>query len=65
VTYLLDTNTCIRYLNGRSPQIKKRLEARVSFTLVAAPNGRDYTWRTLSSRSVLPSLAGWAGAAVL
>ena len=27
MTYLLDTNTCIRYLNGRSPQIKKRLEA--------------------------------------
>ena len=26
MTYLLDTNTCIRYLNGRSPQIKKRLE---------------------------------------
>ena len=27
MTYLLDTNTCIRYLNGRSPQIKKHLEA--------------------------------------
>ena len=27
MTYLLDTNTCIRYLNGRSPQIRKRLEA--------------------------------------
>lgn len=23
--YLLDTNTCIRYLNGRSPQVFKRL----------------------------------------
>jgi len=27
LTYLLDTNTCIRYLNGRSPSVRKRLEA--------------------------------------
>ena len=27
MTYWLDTNTCIRYLNGRSPQIKNHLEA--------------------------------------
>jgi tRNA(fMet)-specific endonuclease VapC len=27
VIYLLDTNVCIRYLNGRSLAIKKRLEA--------------------------------------
>lgn len=25
--YLLDTNTCIRYLNGRSPQVLERLDA--------------------------------------
>jgi len=25
--YLLDTNTCIRYLNGRSPNIRARLRA--------------------------------------
>jgi tRNA(fMet)-specific endonuclease VapC len=25
--YLLDTNTCIRYLNGRAPNVFKRLEA--------------------------------------
>jgi tRNA(fMet)-specific endonuclease VapC len=25
--YLLDTNTCIRYLNGRAPQVRTRLEA--------------------------------------
>ncbi len=25
--YLLDTNTCIRYLNGRSDRIRRRLEA--------------------------------------
>ena len=24
--YLLDTNVCVRYLNGRSPAIKRRLE---------------------------------------
>lgn len=27
MTYLLDTNTCIRYLNGRSDPIRRRLEA--------------------------------------
>lgn len=26
MTYLLDTNTCIRYLNGRSPTVRARLE---------------------------------------
>lgn len=25
--YLLDTNTCIRYLNGRSPSTRQRLQA--------------------------------------
>lgn len=25
--YLLDTNTCIGYINGRSPQIRMRLQA--------------------------------------
>jgi len=27
LTYLLDTNTCIRYLNGRSPQVKSHLQS--------------------------------------
>ncbi len=27
MTYLLDTNACIRYLNGRSPQVKGRLQS--------------------------------------
>ena len=27
MTYLLDTNTCIRYLNGRSPQVRSNLES--------------------------------------
>lgn len=26
--YLLDTNVCIRYLTGRSPQIRERLESQ-------------------------------------
>jgi tRNA(fMet)-specific endonuclease VapC len=26
MSYLLDTNTCIQYLNGRSPKVKQRLE---------------------------------------
>jgi tRNA(fMet)-specific endonuclease VapC len=25
LTYLLDTNTCIRYLNGRAPSVRQRL----------------------------------------
>ncbi len=27
MTYLLDTNTCIRYLNGRAPRVLQRLQA--------------------------------------
>ncbi len=27
MTYLLDTNACIRYLNGRSPSVREHLEA--------------------------------------
>ena len=27
MTYLLDTNACIRYLNGRSQQVRNRLES--------------------------------------
>jgi tRNA(fMet)-specific endonuclease VapC len=27
MTYLLDTNTCIRYLNGRSPSVVRRVRA--------------------------------------
>jgi tRNA(fMet)-specific endonuclease VapC len=28
MTYLLDTNTCIQYLNGRSENIKRHLESK-------------------------------------
>lgn len=28
MTYLLDTNVCIRYLNGRSPGVRAQLQAR-------------------------------------
>jgi tRNA(fMet)-specific endonuclease VapC len=27
VTYLLDTNVCIRYLNGRAPGVRERLQS--------------------------------------
>jgi tRNA(fMet)-specific endonuclease VapC len=27
MTYLLDTNTCIRYLNGRAPDVRRQLES--------------------------------------
>lgn len=27
MTYLLDTNTCIRYLNGRAPNVTRRVRA--------------------------------------
>lgn len=30
MTYLLDTNTCINYLNGRSEAIRRRLESQRS-----------------------------------
>jgi tRNA(fMet)-specific endonuclease VapC len=26
-SYLLDTNTCIRYLNGRAPHVRTRLQS--------------------------------------
>lgn len=32
--YLLDTNTCIRYLNGRSPQVRTKLLATPSQDIV-------------------------------
>jgi tRNA(fMet)-specific endonuclease VapC len=31
--YLLDTNTCVRYLNGRSPAVFQRLNALSSFEM--------------------------------
>jgi tRNA(fMet)-specific endonuclease VapC len=34
MTYLLDTNTCIRYLNGRAPRIRTRM-AELSDSVIA------------------------------
>lgn len=31
MTFLLDTNTCIRYLNGRAPSIRERLQQTPPF----------------------------------
>jgi tRNA(fMet)-specific endonuclease VapC len=33
MSWLLDTNACIRYLNGRSPELKARLESTDPSTL--------------------------------
>jgi predicted nucleic acid-binding protein len=38
VKYLLDTNTCIRYLNGRAPSIQQRMATiRTDDIVVCAP----------------------------
>lgn len=34
MNYLLDTNTCIQYLNGRSPNVKQRLESTAAKEIV-------------------------------
>ena len=34
MTYLLDTNSCIKYLNGRSDQIRQKLESKSPHDIV-------------------------------
>ncbi len=34
MSYLLDTNTCIRYLNGKSENIRKQLESKLPEDIV-------------------------------
>ncbi len=58
--YLLDTNTCIRYLNGRSPAVFQRLNALspaevcvcsvVKFELRYGALRSDYVDRTLAEQ---------------
>ena len=36
MTWLLDTNACIRYLNGRSPALKAKLDAHVETQICVA-----------------------------
>ena len=40
MTYLLDTDTCIRYLNGRSQQVRERLESKASSEVAVCPLSR-------------------------
>ena len=59
MTYLLDTNVCIRYLNGRSPAVRKRLESLrpadiavcsvVKAELLAGAQKSRYPERTLAN----------------
>lgn len=37
MTYLLDTNVCIRYLNGRSERIRRNLESKKPQDIVICP----------------------------
>lgn len=43
--YLLDTNTCIRYINGRSPQIREHLKsvADIDIAISTITKGEMYT----------------------
>jgi len=40
MTYLLDTNTCAKYLNGRSDNIRLNLESRNSVDIVLCSVGK-------------------------
>jgi hypothetical protein len=52
-------------LAGATGMTSISVKGGISFPLDAALKGRDCTWQTLRSMSVLPSLAAWAEAAVL
>ena len=43
--YLLDTNTCIRYINGRAPQIRDRMRtiSDADIAISAVTQGEMYT----------------------
>jgi tRNA(fMet)-specific endonuclease VapC len=63
--YLLDTNTCIRYLNGRSPSVLQRLDALpetdisvcsiVKFELRYGALRSNYPEKTLAEQEVFLS----------
>ena len=55
--YLLDTNTCIRYLNGRAPTIRQRLESvHRDDVAVCAPVKAELFYGAARSREPLRSL---------
>jgi tRNA(fMet)-specific endonuclease VapC len=41
--YLLDTNTCIRYINGRAPQIRRKMQADADIAISTITKGEMYT----------------------
>ncbi len=55
--YLLDTNTCIRYLNGRAPSIRQRLAAvRRDDVVVCSPVKAELFYGAARSRDPSRSL---------
>ena len=52
--YLLDTNTCIRYLNGRAPLIRQRMVmvADTDIAISSVTKGEMYTGSTKSQQPV-------------
>jgi predicted nucleic acid-binding protein len=43
MNWLLDTNACIRYLNGRAPKLKQRIDAaKPGDLLVCSWSGRNW-----------------------
>jgi tRNA(fMet)-specific endonuclease VapC len=56
VRYLLDTNTCIRYLNGRAPAVRQRLAAvRRDDIAVCAPVKAELFYGAARSHNPLRS----------
>ncbi len=55
--YLLDTNTCIRYLNGRAPTVRQRLAAvHRDDVLVCSPVKAELFYGAARSQDPLRSL---------
>jgi tRNA(fMet)-specific endonuclease VapC len=58
VIYLLDTNTCISYLNGRSDSIRRRFEAtRPQDIVVCSVVKAELFYGALKSRNPVTNLA--------
>lgn len=56
--YLLDTNTCIKYLNGRSDSIRRRLEAtRPQDVVVCSVVKAELFYGAMKSRDPVTNLA--------
>jgi tRNA(fMet)-specific endonuclease VapC len=59
LTYLLDTNTCIRYLNGRAPSIQQRLNTVATVDVaVCSVVKAELFYGAMRSRDPQKTLAG-------